>query len=136
MTFRVILFLLTLLQISCMDRKVDLTLVTKTEKLSIKTDVETYSKDEKRFYGKINICNLTQDTIGFNFNQMLNLKNGALKADYNFKPISYAYTAFLISPNQCSTWDVVWQSNVDIDDFKQIYLTADTTLIHLVRPGE
>ena len=119
-----------------MDRKVDLTLVTKTEKLSIKTDVETYSKDERRFYGKINICNLTQDTIAFNFNQMLNLKNGALKADYNFKPISYVYTAFLISPNQCSTWDVIWQSKVDIDDFKEIYLRADTTLIRLVRPGE
>lgn len=119
-----------------MDRSVNKTLETRTNNQSIKTYVETYSKSEKRFYGKINICNLTQDTIAFNFNQTLNLKNEILKADYNFKPISYAYTAFLISPNQCSTWDVVWNSKSDIDDFEQIYLTADTTLIHLVRPGE
>ncbi len=38
-----------------MDRKVHKTLETKTDKQSIKTDVETYSKSEKRFYGKIDI---------------------------------------------------------------------------------
>ena len=136
MTFRAIIFLVTLTQISCMDRKVNKTLETKTDKQAIKTDVETYSKSEKRFYGKIHICNLTQDTIGFNFYQMLHLKNEVLKADYNFKPISYAYTAFLILPKQCSTWEVVWNSKEEVNDFEEIYLTADTTVIHLVRSGE
>lgn len=136
MIFRIVIFLLTLTQVSCLDRRVNKTLETKTDQQSIKTDVNTYSKSEKRFYGKIEICNLTQDTIAFNFNQTLHLKNEVLKADYNFKPISYAYTAFLIPPRKCSTWEVVWNAMEDVDGFEQVYLTADTTLIHLVRPGE
>lgn len=113
--------------VSC-DVRVNRKLETKAEKMSILTIVETYSQSEKRFYGNIKICNRTADTIRFNFDQLLKTENELAKADYNFKPISYICWVFDIIPNECSTWEVIWQTKEEVKDFEHLSLIADTTV--------
>lgn len=86
--------------------------------LNITTNVEKYSKSNGWFYGTIEIENVSNKSILFNFNQNLKVGDTILKADYNYLPISYAFEAFKIELKSSSKWTVVWKMEDYTSDMK------------------
>ena len=131
------LIILTIILItnSCMstgnvltDKKINKQDSFESNELKIITTIEKYSKSKEWFYGKIEIENKTEKNIQFNFNQNLKIGEKILKADYNFKPISYAHIAFRIAPKSSSSWDVVWRMKNYSSDM-EIMILNDLTIM-------
>ena len=126
---RLTLLIMTLTLLSCGDNiEINKQQDSKTYKVTIKTTVDNYSKSEKRFYGDIEMCNLTMDTIIFNFNQLLFADNDSIEADWNLSPVSYACIAFEIVPKDCKNWKVFWPTKKEVFKFENIYIKDDTTV--------
>lgn len=81
------------------------------QNVQIEVTVDHYSNSKVWFYGSIELKNLTNKVLYFNFNQRLVYNNDTLIADYNILPISYAQQAFLIQPFSASKWSVAWKLN-------------------------
>jgi hypothetical protein len=116
-----------------LDKKIDRYLVSNSNKMLMRTNVERYSPSKKWFYGSIEIVNKTEDTLSFNFNQGLKTGKDTIFADYNFVPVSYAFSAFYIYPQKSKVWEVVWKTKSDEIDINNIELLSDTTTLNILK---
>jgi hypothetical protein len=108
--------------------------ITPISKKEVKDNIEVYvqvSKNQKgknRFFGLIEIKNKTNKKIIFNFNQNLIIGTDTLTPKYNFRPISYAPEAFMISHNETKTWSVVWEYKGEQRLNNKINILIDTSI--------
>lgn len=111
-------------------------------KKEVKDNIEVYvqvSKNQKgknRFFGLIEIKNKTNKKIIFNFNQNLIIGTDTLTPKYNFRAISYAPEAFMISHNETKTWSVVWEYKAEQRLNNKINILIDTSICEQKTVGE